>query len=118
MNGFLPEELSKSSNVTTGKIYSSVIARERHGITRATVQVILYYQPDKRRNISSQEECQADVSIVEGGSWHIESLPFLNIRQSRMILKIQCLYTRHLVPSRAAGELNQAHTTSVKITKH
>jgi CTP synthase len=46
---FIDEELSKSSNVTTGKIYSSVIARERHGdYLGATVQVIPHITTAKR----------------------------------------------------------------------
>jgi CTP synthase len=115
---FIDEELSKSSNVTTGKIYSSVIARERHGdYLGATVQVIPHITNQIKEEIFRlREECQADVSIVEIGGTvgDIESLPFLEaIRQIKNdIGKSNCLYIHvTLVPFLdAAGELKSKPT--------
>jgi CTP synthase len=83
---FVDTCLSKASNVTTGKIYSEVIAKERRGdFLGATVQVIPHITneiKDRVRRVA--EESDADVVIVEVGGTvgDIESLPFLEaIRQ-------------------------------------
>ncbi len=83
---FVDTCLSKASNVTTGKIYSEVIAKERRGdFLGATVQVIPHITneiKDRVRRVA--EESGADVVIVEVGGTvgDIESLPFLEaIRQ-------------------------------------
>ncbi|MCX7730130.1 MAG: CTP synthase, partial [Candidatus Caldatribacterium sp.] len=66
---FIDEELSKSSNVTTGKIYSSVIDKERRGdFLGATVQVIPHITNQIKEEVFRlREESGADVSIVEIG---------------------------------------------------
>ena len=83
---FVDTCLTKASNVTTGKIYSEVIAKERRGdFLGATVQVIPHITneiKDRVRRVA--EESGADVVIVEVGGTvgDIESLPFLEaIRQ-------------------------------------
>jgi CTP synthase len=80
--------LTKASNVTTGKIYSEVIAKERRGdYLGATVQVIPHITNEiKERIMRVGWESNADVVIVEVGGTvgDIESLPFLeSIRQLR-----------------------------------
>jgi len=80
--------LTKASNVTTGKIYSEVIAKERRGdYLGATVQVIPHITNEiKERIMRVGWESNADVVIVEVGGTvgDIESLPFLEaIRQLR-----------------------------------
>lgn len=115
---FIDEELSKSSNVTTGKIYSSVIDKERRGdFLGATVQVIPHITNQIKEEVFRlREESGADVSIVEIGGTvgDIEGLPFLEaIRQIKNdIGKDNCLYVHvTLVPYiEAAGELKSKPT--------
>ena len=80
--------LSKSSNVTTGKIYWSVISKERKGeYLGGTVQVIPHITNEiKDRILRVAREGSFDVVITEIGGTvgDIESLPFLEaIRQIR-----------------------------------
>ncbi len=79
-------ETSKSSNVTTGKIYGSVIAKERRGdYLGRTVQVIPHITDEIKASIRGVAR-DADVVIVEIGGTvgDIESLPFLEaVRQFR-----------------------------------
>jgi CTP synthase len=83
---FVDENLSAASNVTTGKVYSEVIAKERRGdYLGATVQVIPHVTNEiKERILRAQRESQADVVVCEVGGTvgDIESQPFLEaIRQ-------------------------------------
>ena len=85
---FIDENLFRASNVTTGAIYSNVIAKERRGdYLGDTVQVIPHItNAIKERIISLGEDSGADVLITEIGGTvgDIESLPFLEaIRQLR-----------------------------------
>jgi CTP synthase len=77
---------SKTSNITTGKIYGSVIAKERRGdYLGRTVQVIPHITDEIKTAIrAAAKDC--DVMIVEIGGTvgDIESLPFLEaVRQFR-----------------------------------
>ena len=83
---FVDANLSAASNVTTGKVYSEVIAKERRGdYLGATVQVIPHITNEiKERILRAQRESQANVVVCEVGGTvgDIESLPFLEaIRQ-------------------------------------
>jgi CTP synthase len=83
---FVDENLSAASNVTTGKVYSEVIAKERRGdYLGATVQVIPHVTNEiKERILRAQRESQAEVLVCEVGGTvgDIESQPFLEaIRQ-------------------------------------
>ncbi len=83
---FIDENLSKNSNVTTGKIYWSVISKERKGdYLGGTVQVIPHITNEiKSRVYRIGKERDVDVVITEIGGTigDIESLPFLEaIRQ-------------------------------------
>ncbi|MHB1355704.1 MAG: CTP synthase [Anaerolineae bacterium] len=85
---FVDVSLTQNANVTTGKIYSEVISRERHGdFLGGTVQVIPHVTDEiKRRIMLVANESAADIVIVEVGGTvgDIESLPFLEaIRQMR-----------------------------------
>jgi CTP synthase len=77
---------SKASNITTGKIYGSVIAKERRGdYLGRTVQVIPHITDEIKSSIRAVSK-DADVVIVEIGGTvgDIESLPFLEaVRQFR-----------------------------------
>ena len=95
---FIDENLSQASNVTTGRIYSSVIAKERRGdYLGGTVQVIPHITNEIKERIqrvaregtgtvATSGLAQHGVVIVEVGGTvgDIESLPFLEaIRQMR-----------------------------------
>ena len=85
---FLDENLSKASNITTGKIYQSVINKERKGeYLGSTIQVIPHItNAIKERVFKVGREGNADIVITEIGGTvgDIESLPFLEaIRQVR-----------------------------------
>src|SRR5699024_11413140 len=78
--------LNKFSNITTGKVYSGVMNKERNGkYDGATVQVIPHVTNEIKQQVyKAGEETKADVVITEivGTVGDIESLPFLEaIRQ-------------------------------------
>lgn len=83
---FTSAKLGKNNNFTTGKIYHSVITKERKGeYLGGTVQVIPHITDEIKKSISLVSD-EADVVIVEIGGTigDIESLPFLEaIRQFR-----------------------------------
>lgn len=95
---FIDTNLSKRSNVTTGKIYWSVLSKERRGdFLGETVQVIPHITNEIKDRIKcAAAEDNADVVIVEIGGTvgDIESLPFLEaIRQFKSdIGRESCLY--------------------------
>ena len=83
---FINESLNKNSNVTTGKIYWSVISKERHGdYGGGTVQVIPHITNEIKDHIyKAQSPDENTISIIEVGGTvgDIESQPFLEaIRQ-------------------------------------
>ncbi|MBQ2094249.1 MAG: CTP synthase [Ruminococcus sp.] len=83
---FIDEDLNKYSNLTTGKVYSNVLAKERRGeYLGKTVQVIPHITDEIKRFIYSVgTKTDADVVITEIGGTigDIESQPFIEaIRQ-------------------------------------
>nr|WP_152617850.1 CTP synthase [Phaeacidiphilus oryzae] len=84
---FLDEDLHGSANVTTGQIYSTVIAKERRGeYLGDTVQVIPHITNEIKHRIRRMATEDVDVVITEVGGTvgDIESLPFLEaVRQIR-----------------------------------
>ena len=83
---FIDESLDKNSNVTTGKIYWSVLNKERHGdYGGGTVQVIPHITNEiKDRFQKSKMDEDNEIAIIEIGGTvgDIESQPFLEaIRQ-------------------------------------
>ena len=65
---FIDESLTKNSSITSGKIYQSVINRERRGdYLGKTVQVIPHITNEIKENIYSFEEQGMDVVITEIG---------------------------------------------------
>ena len=82
---FMDENLTKNSSITTGKIYSEVIEKERRGdYLGKTVQVIPHITNQIKEKIYSFENKDVDIVITEIGGTvgDIESLPFLEaIRQ-------------------------------------
>jgi CTP synthase len=76
---FVDCEMTRDNNLTTGRIYADVIAKERRGdYLGATIQVIPHITDEIKRRIK-QGAGDADVAIVEIGGTvgDIESLPFL-----------------------------------------
>jgi CTP synthase len=84
---FLDTDLLGSANVTTGQVYSTVIAKERRGeYLGDTVQVIPHITNEIKARIRRMAGSDVDVVITEVGGTvgDIESLPFLEaVRQIR-----------------------------------
>ncbi|MBB5779887.1 CTP synthase [Nonomuraea jabiensis] len=84
---FLDTDLHGSANVTTGQVYSNVIAKERRGeYLGDTVQVIPHITNEIKDRIRGMAAPEVDVVITEVGGTvgDIESLPFLEaVRQIR-----------------------------------
>jgi CTP synthase len=87
---FIGINLTRDNSVTTGKIYNSVISKERHGdFLGKTVQIIPHITDEIKASIkrlNKSGEADLDVIIVEIGGTigDIEGLPFLEaIRQFR-----------------------------------
>lgn len=115
---FIDINLNKYSNVTTGKIYSAVIQKERRGDYHgATVQVIPHITNEiKELVFRAGKQTNADVVITEIGGTvgDIESLPFLEaIRQLKSeigyhnVMYIHCTLVPYL---KAAGEMKTKPT--------
>ena len=109
---FIDEDLNKYSNLTTGKVFSNVLSRERQGgYLGSTVQIIPHITDEIKRFIYSVgKKTDADVVITEIGGTigDIESQPFIDaIRQvGREVGKDNSLYIHvTLVPYlKASGE--------------
>ena len=85
---FTHAQLTKDSSITAGKVYFSVITKERHGdYLGKTVQIIPHITDEIKERIKKiSKSTDVDVTIVEIGGTvgDIESLPFLEaIRQMR-----------------------------------
>ncbi len=108
---FLDIELSQAANVTTGQIYSQVIARERRGeYLGDTVQVIPHITDEikRRMRLQATENPRPDVIITEIGGTvgDIESQPFIeSARQIRHELGRKNVFFVHvsLVPFMGAS---------------
>ena len=109
---FIDEDLNKYSNLTTGKVFSNVLHKERQGgYLGSTVQIIPHVTDEIKRFISRVgEKTDADVVITEIGGTigDIESQPFIEaIRQVGLeVGRENALYVHvTLVPYlRASGE--------------
>ena len=85
---FIDMELTRSSNVTAGELYLSLIGKERRGdFLGGTIQTVPHVTNEiKKRLTNLAEESQAEVIVAEVGGTvgDIEGLPFLEaIRQMR-----------------------------------
>ena len=115
---FIDERLSQNASITTGRIYSNVIQKERNGdYLGATVQVIPHITNEiKSKLVAVAKESDADIIITEIGGTvgDIESLPFLEtIRQARSDFGYENTMYIHntLVPYlNAAGEIKTKPT--------
>ncbi len=120
---FIDESLDKKSNVTTGKIYWSVLSKERRGdFGGGTVQVIPHITNEiKSRFYRNDQSNDTHIAIIEVGGTvgDIESQPFLEaIRQFRQDLGDHNVALIHvtLIPYiKASGEMKTKPTqASVK----
>ncbi len=114
---FIDENLSKASNVTTGQVYSAVIAKERRGdYLGGTVQVIPHITNEiKHRIMLASRQHDSDVVIVEVGGTvgDIEGQAFLEgIRQMRREVGRRNVLYIHvtLLPEVSGGELKTKPT--------
>lgn len=115
---FIDENLSQNSNVTTGRVYQTVIERERSGgYLGGTVQVIPHITNEiKGRILKASQDKSVDVIITEIGGTvgDIESQPFLEaIRQIKYEVGVRNSLYIHvtLVPYLAAsGEIKTKPT--------
>jgi len=123
---FLDRNLSEDANVTTGKVYSRVIARERRGEYQGdTVQVIPHITNEIKDRITAMAEPGSDgtggvsapdvvITEIGGTVGDIESLPFLEAaRQVRHDLGREHVFFLHvsLIPYLApSGELKTKPT--------
>ena len=113
---FVSARMSQLNNVTSGRVYHSVIAKERSGeYLGGTIQVIPHITDEiKRRVLESAEGLDLLVVEVGGTVGDIESLPFLEaIRQLRLELGHDNSVSIHvtLLPyMAAAGELKTKPT--------
>ena len=97
---FLDTDLHGSANVTTGQVYSTVIAKERRGeYLGDTVQVIPHITNEIKSRIRRMAGPEVDVVITEVGGTvgDIESLPFLEaVRQVRHEVGRQNVFFLHV----------------------
>ena len=119
---FLDRNLSADANVTTGKVYSRVIARERRGeYLGDTVQVIPHITNEIKQRITAMSAAGPDGAVpdvviteIGGTVGDIESLPFLEAaRQVRQDVGREHVFFLHvsLVPYLApSGELKTKPT--------
>ncbi|MDR3191296.1 MAG: CTP synthase [Lactobacillaceae bacterium] len=115
---FIDINLNKYSNITSGRIYSEVLAKERRGdYDGATVQVIPHITNAlKEKMMRAAETTDADIVITEVGGTvgDIESLPFVEaLRQMKRTVgaeNVAYIHTSLIPYLRAAGEMKTKPT--------
>ena len=109
---------TRNNSITTGRIYKTVIDRERHGdYLGKTIQVVPHITDEIKRRMLREEEKdeQLDFVITEVGGTigEIESAPFMEaIRQLRWQLgrNAVCVHLTYVPYLKAAGELKTKPT--------
>ncbi|MDK8449981.1 CTP synthase [Corynebacterium mastitidis] len=112
---FLDRDLTANANVTTGKVYSTVIAKERRGeYLGKTVQVIPHITDEIKDRILAMDDADVVICEIGGTVGDIESQPFLEaVRQVRHEVGRDNVFFIHvsLVPYLApSGELKTKPT--------
>ena len=115
---FLGIQTTKANNITTGRIYKSVIDKERRGdYLGKTIQVIPHITDEIKRNVKllgNKYKFDFVITEIGGTTGDIESLPFLEaIRQIRSDLGREnvCYIHCTLLPYiKAAGEMKTKPT--------
>ena len=119
---FIDESLTKQSNVTTGKVYWSVLSKERRGdYGGGTVQVIPHITNELKSRFYRNDGCdETQIAIIEVGGTvgDIESQPFLEaIRQFQLDVGHENAILIHvtLIPylKASSGIKNQTDTEPV-----
>lgn len=115
---FVRTKMTRANNLTSGRIYSEVIRKERRGdYLGATVQVIPHITDEIKNRIRAVAD-DNDVVLVEIGGTvgDIESLPFLEaIRQMRIELGARRTLFIHLT---LVPHIASAHEIKTKPTQH
>ena len=117
---FIDADLTKSSNVTAGQVYLTLLAKERKGeFLGGTIQAVPHVTNEiKAKVIALADESQADVIVVEVGGTvgDIEGLPFLEaIRQIRNDVGRDNVFYVHLT---LLPYLSAASELKTKPTQH
>ncbi|MCC6815916.1 MAG: CTP synthase [Saprospiraceae bacterium] len=116
---FLNSPTSQANNVTTGRIYQTVINKERAGdYLGKTVQVVPHITDEIKRRMTLLGETEYDIIITELGGTvgDIESLPYLEaLRQLRMELGHKNSISIHLT---LLPFLSAAQELKTKPTQH
>ncbi|MDO4431905.1 MAG: CTP synthase [Aerococcaceae bacterium] len=115
---FIDINLNQYSNVTTGKVYSEVLRKERRGdYLGATVQVIPHITNEiKEKIMRAGETTDSDIVITEVGGTvgDIESLPFIEaLRQMKAQVgsaNVMYIHTTLIPYLKAAGEMKTKPT--------
>ncbi len=120
---FIDENLSRSSNLTSGQVYQEVINRERRGdYLGKTIQVIPHVTNQIKATINRvARETQADVVIVEVGGTvgDIEGLPFLEaLRQMRKDLGRENTFYIHVTLLPHLATTNELKTKPTQHSVH
>ena len=121
---FLDVELTRDHNITTGKVYSTVIEKERRGeYLGKTVQIIPHITEEikKRiRQVSREGGCEICLVEVGGTVGDIESMPFLEAMRQLKYEESGNIFFVHvtLAPSTTDGEQKTKPTQhSVKVMR-
>lgn len=113
---FIDENLSQNANVTAGRVYHTVLAKERHGDYRGgTVQVIPHVTNEIKERLRSDKDGY-DIAIIEIGGTigDIESLPFIEAARqfSSDIGRENCIFVHvTLVPYLSASQEQKTKPT-------
>ena len=114
---FLGIETTKANNITTGRIYKSVIDKERRGdYLGKTIQIIPHITDEIKRNVKllgSKGQFDFVITEIGGTVGDIESLPYLeSIRQLKWELgkDALCVHLTYVPYLKAAGELKTKPT--------
>ncbi|GIV09020.1 MAG: CTP synthase [Fimbriimonadales bacterium] len=117
---FLDVNCTRNSNITTGRIYKSVIDKERRGdYLGATVQVIPHITDEIKeqiRRVGREQNAEIVIAEVGGTVGDIESLPFLeSIRQFRKDVGAENVMYIHVTLIPTVGRWDEIKT---KPTQH
>ncbi len=114
---FLGIQTTKANNITTGRIYKSVIDKERRGdYLGKTIQIIPHITDEIKRNVKllgNKNQFDFVITEIGGTVGDIESLPYLeSIRQLKWELgrNALCVHLTYVPYLAAAGELKTKPT--------
>ncbi|MHB1460681.1 MAG: CTP synthase [Armatimonadota bacterium] len=120
---FVDVNMTKHSNVTTGKVYGTVIEKERRGeYLGGTVQVIPHITneiQDRIELVAKQSQADVIISEIGGTIGDIESLPFLEaIRQFKKRVGHDNVMYIHVTLVPSVGPWNEVKTKPTQHSVH